>query len=79
MTMKVFLKVTLVSLTRRVSTIFYNFRKTQAISLFWFHVQHKTCTSKHEKLGLFYLTFSSKFNELSLTFQKQQQFSKTND
>ena len=27
MTMKVFLKVTLVSLTLRVSTIFYNFKK----------------------------------------------------
>ena len=55
LSIKVFLEVTLVSLTLRARTIFFNF--------YWFAVQQQ-----FSKFDLIYPKFSAEFNELSLKF-----------
>ena len=36
--------------------------------LYWFVAQQQTSISRQQKIGLFYLKFSAKFNELILKF-----------
>ena len=42
----------------------------QAISLYWFAVQHQTSTLTRQKVGFIYAKFSAEFNEISLFFLK---------
>ena len=60
LSIKVFLEVTLVSLTLRARTVFSNF--------YWFAVQQQFSTSRRQTFDLFYPKFSVELNELSLKF-----------
>ena len=60
LSIKVFLEVTLVSLTLRARTVFSNFN--------WFALQQQFSTSRRQKFDLFYPKLSVEFNELSLKF-----------
>ena len=65
LTVKVFLEVTLVSLSLRVRTVFPNFGKTEAILLYWFAAQQQTSTPRSQKFDFIYAKLSAKLNELS--------------
>ena len=52
----------------RARTFFKSFEKMQANLLYWFAAQRQTSTSIRQKVHLFYVKFSAKFNKLSLFF-----------
>ena len=55
-------------LTLRQRTVFFNFEKAQAISLYCFAAQKQASTSRRQKYSFFYLKLSAKFNEVSVKF-----------
>ena len=58
LSIKAFLKVTLILLTLRAHPFSKNFEKTQPTLLYWFPAQQQTTTSRRQKFDL----FSSKFS-----------------
>ena len=66
LSIRAFLEITLVSLTLRVRTVFFEFFKKQPNSLYWFAAEQQTSTSRRQKFDLFYPKFTSEFNERSL-------------
>ena len=68
--MKVYLEVSLVSLTLRASTVLNIFETMLAISLYWFAAQQQTSTLTTQKCGFFYAKFSAELNKISLFFLK---------
>ena len=64
MTIKAFLKVSLLSLSLGACTVFKTFEKMQAILLYWFAAQQQTSTLRRQKISLFDAKFSADFNEL---------------
>ena len=45
---------------------FQIFEKVKVISLYWFAAQQETITFRRQKFGLFYLEFSTDFNEFAV-------------
>ena len=69
LSIKVFLEVTITSLTLRAWIVFKNFEKLQPILMYWFATQEQTSTSRRQKGDLFYPKFSREFNcTFSFTF-----------
>ena len=63
-------------LTLKARTVFQNFEKIQAISLYWFTAQQQTSRLTRQKIGLFYVNIHAEFSELSIFFLKQQEVAK---
>ena len=57
-------------------TIFKLILKTQLISVYWFAGQQQTSTRRTQKIDLYYQRFIPEFNELGLSFWKQQEVTK---